>query len=204
MIKKFPIFIQNKSLWKNLVNKYKVETLKQNPAYFVVDYLFTKLNIIIEIDSGMHIPITNYDKARDEYILCEYGISTARLYKYGSNYNDFYNLRNILNKRELFKQKLQLNNSIACINYDNIITKLFNCKYSRSIIVVDKIMEYYNNILVYNTPEHAPKYLTIDCKFFDNLTKDEIGCSLSILYWICGLTISIGDDIDSKSYICNK
>lgn len=53
--------------------------------YFIVDYLFPDYNFIVEIDSDLHK--TDYDKARDNYILFSYQIPTLRLFEFGKDDN---------------------------------------------------------------------------------------------------------------------
>lgn len=187
--KEFPIFIQNKNLWESLKKKYNVEKNRANTNYFVVDYLFYNLNIIIEIDSDLHF--NNYDNARDEYISREYGIKTYRMFNYGVNkINDLKKLKSILNQRECFKLGRNIYSKLHIINYDDIITNLFQYVYSKSINKIELILDNY-----YNTGNNLLSKdincVTYNINYFKGLNNDEIGCIRIMLYWIFGINLNI-------------
>ena len=199
-VREFPVFIQNKNLWETLKKKYNIEKIKQNTNYFVVDYLFYNLNIIIEIDSGFHISSRNYDRARDEYISREYGIYTYRLENYGLNINDIEKLRTILNQCEYNKIKCNINSKFI-INYDTIISELFKKLYYKSINKVDEIINtYYDKIFPTIEYRNSINRLTINYGSFSGMTNDEINCTDTMLRWIYGINLNIING--PNPYIC--
>lgn len=55
------------------------------------ELLDTEYNFVVEIDSRLHN--VDYDKARDEYLMIEYGIKTLRFYEFGKiSYDNFVGL----------------------------------------------------------------------------------------------------------------
>lgn len=204
-IKEVPIFILNRGLWNELVEKYNVEKDKKDASYFVLDYFFYNLNIIIEIDSLFHIPTSNYDKARDEYISIMYGMSTYRIYNYGKNPEDINNLITKLSGREKFKQTLGIS-GYPNIDFSDIIIDNFIYKYQWSINCVDEISKKFYELASSNeyfTPNYISKEIKISSLYFKRLNKNEITCAKSILYWIYGIKI-IEVEESSIPYICIK
>ena len=57
----------------------------QDTNYFLADYFFPEYSVIIELDSAYHDTgfRMELDKARDEYLLSEYGIETFRVRGFG-------------------------------------------------------------------------------------------------------------------------
>lgn len=99
LIPEFPIIIENRELYLNLLEKYNIKTeMMKNPkysetmfikkawgkSYFLLDYYIPGTTKCIEIDGEFHKDpgMTELDKARDEYILEMYGIKTFRLPRY--------------------------------------------------------------------------------------------------------------------------
>lgn len=86
-IKEFPIIIENKQLWNNILNSLgETSSSKYRRVnYFLLDFYFPYLGTSVEIDSEYHDLKQNYDRARDAYVKYNYGIETFRFYEYGKD-----------------------------------------------------------------------------------------------------------------------
>ena len=79
-----PIIISDIEKWKELANRFGTPPEKTGVSYFMVDYFFPDLDLILEVDGSMwHCP--EYDKARDAYIKSTYGYKTLRFLDYGKS-----------------------------------------------------------------------------------------------------------------------
>ena len=87
IIPEFPIPIENKELWYDILNALEIDKshFAWNTGYFKLDYLFPYFNCCIEIDSRYHFPNIKYDMARDSYLFNMYGLNTIRLLNFGSD-----------------------------------------------------------------------------------------------------------------------
>ena len=84
-VREFPFVIDNREYWENLCDEFNLTEEDKRRNYFFTDYLFTDYNFIVEIDSSLHK--TDYDKARDNYILFSYQIPNLRLFEFGRDDN---------------------------------------------------------------------------------------------------------------------
>lgn len=85
-IREFPIIIENRNLWNNILNFLCIKDKNlERTNYFLLDFFFPYLGVIVEIDSEYHDVKQRYDIARDMYIKRIYGLDTLRFYKYGEN-----------------------------------------------------------------------------------------------------------------------
>lgn len=84
-LREFPFLIENRKYWEKLCDEYELDEECRNRNYFIVDFIFPEQNFIVEIDSQLHK--TNYDIARDNYILFLYQVPTLRLFEFGKEEN---------------------------------------------------------------------------------------------------------------------
>lgn len=85
-IQEFPIIIEDRRLWNEIANYVGVKDSRLlNTNYFLLDFFFPYLGVIVEIDSEYHDKKRTYDVARDIYIKRKFGLDTVRFYKYGNN-----------------------------------------------------------------------------------------------------------------------
>lgn len=121
-IKEFPIIIENRELWNNILNYLNIGVESSiNTNYFLLDYFFPYIGLCIEIDSDYHNSKKLYDQARDIYIKTYYGIDTIRFDKYGENKFMYTDYHNILIKDIIKFYPKELNNNIDKILIDNLI-----------------------------------------------------------------------------------
>ena len=78
-IQEFPFIIDNEDLWIECCKQFEVSDKYYKTNYFLADFFFPKLGVIVEIDSGYHYTKRNYDSARNSYIYRRYGIRTLRV-----------------------------------------------------------------------------------------------------------------------------
>ena len=122
--KEVPLIIEKSKImkWKNLCGCNKVTDFDSiMRSYFLADFVFPEYNLIVEIDSDLHIQ--NYDKARDEYIKDEWGFEILRFPDFGSSpENVGYYLRQF-NKQTSIPSKnyINLHYGSAAIDYFNRI-----------------------------------------------------------------------------------
>lgn len=83
--REFPFVIDDRKYWQSLCKEFNLTEEEKRRNYFITDYLFTDYNFIVEIDSSLHK--TDYDKARENYILFSYQIPTLRLFEFGRDDN---------------------------------------------------------------------------------------------------------------------
>lgn len=81
-LREVPVPIEDKKLWNYLCKLYNVEEEKLETGYFLLDYLFLRPGLVVEIDGSLYHTTPNYDKARDSYILLKLGWRTKRLVDY--------------------------------------------------------------------------------------------------------------------------
>ena len=113
-IREFIFLIRDRMLWLRICWKYNIpKDIDTN--YFIVDYFLHEYNFIVEIDSRLHD--INYDRARDEYLMIEYGIKIIRFYEFGRiSYYNFIGLfkfnLSLLNRCNLFSNKIDYSENI--------------------------------------------------------------------------------------------
>lgn len=129
-IPEFPIIIENRKLYLDLLEKYNVKAeMMKNPkysdtmyikkawgkSYFLLDYFLSDYGTSIEIDGEFHKDpgMTELDKARDEYLETIYGIKTYRLDRYGKG-TKHKDLDLIIQKLE--KQEIDINFSESILS----------------------------------------------------------------------------------------
>ena len=142
-IKEFPIIIENKELWSNILFCLNLEN-NSNNSYFLLDYFFPHLGFCVEIDSSYHDSRELYDKARDLYVYKEYGIETLRFYKYSSNsteYNELFN-KTINSKLKLFRNSSLITLRQIPIDYSNTIMNNFIQKNRQALEFIDNLVNY--------------------------------------------------------------
>ena len=89
-IREFIFLIRDRMLWERICWEHNI-VKNINTNYFIVDYFLHEYNFVVEIDSRLHN--VDYDKARDEYLMIEYGIKTLRFYEFGKiSYDNFVGL----------------------------------------------------------------------------------------------------------------
>ena len=133
--KEVPLIIEKSKImkWKNLCGCNKVTDFDSiMRSYFLADFVFPEYNLIVEIDSDLHIQ--NYDKARDEYIKDEWGFEILRFPDFGSSpENVGYYLRQF-NKQISIPSRNYTN-----LHYGNTAIDYFNRKNSDIMHVLNTI-----------------------------------------------------------------
>ena len=142
---KFPIIIEDKSLWNKLLDTEGID--KYNPIrekdFILLDLLFTKINLAISIDNN---PII--DRINDRYIKIKYGIDTIRYNKYGeSNIS-----RNIDRKyledyiRNFIKTNEDYNNTQLLIIPEDTIINNYIIDYQGAFKFIEKLKLYLSDL----------------------------------------------------------
>lgn len=111
-LREFPIIIENRELWKDILNNLNIlEDKYINTNYFLLDFFFYESDLIVEIDSNYHNGRELYDKARDIYIKETFGIDTLRFFEYGKNNIDTDIYSSLFNKsiKEMYNKRFKLN-----------------------------------------------------------------------------------------------
>lgn len=111
-LREFPIIIENRELWKDILNNLNIlEDKYINTNYFLLDFFFYESDLIVEIDSNYHNGRKLYDKARDIYIKETFGIDTLRFFEYGKNNIDIDIYSSLFNKsiKEMYNKRFKLN-----------------------------------------------------------------------------------------------
>ena len=199
-IKEFPIIIENRELWNNILNYLNIGVESSiNTNYFLLDYFFPYIGLCIEIDSDYHNGKKLYDQARDIYIKTYYGVDTIRFDKYGENKS----LRKVFldkfNNKIIEIDNYYSNNGISArpwnIDYSELSINHFIVKNRRLIEISDLLIKFigenkfmytdYHNILIKDIIKFYPKELNnnIDKILIDNLIiffKQVYGETLSI------------------------
>lgn len=147
-IREFPIIIENKELWNNILNQFSIpiDDKMRKVNYFLIDYLFPYLGISVEIDSEYHNTRLIYDKARDIYIENMYGIIAYRFYKFGSS--DEYTVpyinqfENTVNNILCFLKNNNLLMNKIIIDYSKTIVESFIKNNVRSFNFIDTIINF--------------------------------------------------------------
>lgn len=90
VIEQYPIAINNRPLWKNLCKKHgclgkadRNGKEYQDKNLFFIDAYIPGPMIALEVDYPYTHTCTEYDRARDDYVLAAYNIKTERFSEYG-------------------------------------------------------------------------------------------------------------------------
>lgn len=156
----FPFIVENLSLWEYLSNKYKIKN-KSQINYFLADYFFPDLGLIVEIDSNLHE--LNYDSARDEYLMRTWGIQILRFFEFGKTIED---TRKYLSKFQ--KTISSLPNRTFILNYSESLINQFFEKNKKYISILTTIE---NNIFSPNTYIFNDSTYKIPISVFNNIEK---------------------------------
>ena len=146
-VREFPIIIEDRDLWEILVEQTGIID-KKDSKYFLLDYFFPYLGLIVEIDSQYHKYRKNYDYARDLYIKNKYGIDTVRFYEYGKDDQQRKLCIEEFNKRSknLYKNKINNWNLVYDkypINFDKTVINNFIQENSNILHFIDNLIEFY-------------------------------------------------------------
>lgn len=135
--KEFPFILQDTNLWGEICKYYKVDPDKINRNYFLADYFFPEVNLLVEIDSPYHDAV--YDMARDEYIQEAWGTRSLRSFLYNPSSVKFRSdFRKAIKCRRDFKAR---NNMIGdvYIDYSNLSVDCFYIINEDIIGLINKI-----------------------------------------------------------------
>lgn len=121
-IREFPLIIERRNRWENYcLANMALDNESLNRKYFLADYFFPDYNLLVEIDSDLHIQ--EYDKARDEYIQEIWGLKTLRFNEFGcSPENQSYYIREFNKVIECGKT-----NRVSMV-YNSLLVDYFNYK----------------------------------------------------------------------------
>lgn len=115
-ITEFPVPIENHELWNTVLSKQGIPSENvefRGRKYFILDFFFHYIGLVVEIDSDYHNTRLAYDRARDEYLKIMYGLETIRISKYGDSV-----LSNNKNKQYVENTVLKKVSDIKyCFNY---------------------------------------------------------------------------------------
>ena len=231
-IKEFIILIKNYTLWKKILEEFKLpknkfeEYLSKN--YFSLDYFLPNNLTCIEIDSDYHKNKKIFDKARDMYLRLEHSIETIRLYHFDSNSLTSdkdkislldYRVFNINVNKDHYQFDYR-NNIIESLIYENEYTLTMICRYFENIISLEDFInqsyKYYNYTITekdYNDLAQGLDFKTRPILFsedFINLSWELLGMKITILKNVINYTIKdinvIMDSINDLrrlSILCN-
>ena len=145
-IKEFPIAIDDRDLWNNIMTNLCVDGNSElrKTTYFLLDFYFINFNLAVEIDSKYHDGKEIYDTARDVYLKSKYGIETLRFYEYGnstdSRYQFINTFRNYLDTFIMYNKNWGLVN--RKVTFDDIIVNLFIQSNYKALEFINKIIDY--------------------------------------------------------------
>lgn len=158
-IKEFPIIIEDKNLWNNILNQFGINKIDniRNTYYFLLDFYLIDYCINVEIDSDFHIGKKAYDISRDTYIKIKYGVDTYRFFEYGStdsNRKEYRNslnmaIRNINSYRNMWNLYPNTNVNLFNDSISNIVN-IFIEENRRALEFIDKIIDYVGFVIFYN------------------------------------------------------
>jgi len=87
-----------KKLWYDFLKKSKYKFYRQRPIdHFIVDFYCSKLNLVIEVDGGIHYTQKEYDQMRTEFLNL-YGLNVIRF----ENNEILHNFDNVCKKIEKY------------------------------------------------------------------------------------------------------
>lgn len=129
-----PLIIEDRNLWRNFCVIEDVdctpEILDRN--YFLADYIFPEYNLMVEIDSDLHI--TEYDNARDDYVKSTWGFNILRFFEFGSNPSS---MGKYLDR--LDQAVSQRNRNNAVLDYSDYLENRFITKFPEIYNLIDQI-----------------------------------------------------------------
>lgn len=146
-IREFPVIIEDRDLWDNILNYVGVRDKKlENTNYFLLDFFFQYLGVIVEIDSEYHDNKNNYDIARDIYIKRKFGLDTIRFYKYGNNNLErsgfFSKFKKISTDLRNYYNSWGIRESMYPMNFSQTMVNNFIRDNRLPLEVIDKIINY--------------------------------------------------------------
>lgn len=145
-IKEFPIVIDDRDLWNNIMTNLCVDGNSElrKITYFLLDFYFINFNLAVEIDSKYHDGKEIYDTARDVYLKSKYGIETLRFYEYGNSTDSRYQFINTF--RNYLDTFIMYNKNWGLVNrkviFDDIIVNLFIQSNYKALEFINKIIDY--------------------------------------------------------------
>ena len=145
-IKEFPIVIDDRDLWNNIMTNFCVDGNSElrKTTYFLLDFYFINFNLAVEIDSKYHDGKEIYDTARDVYLKSKYGIETLRFYEYGNSTDSRYQFINTF--RNYLDTSIMYNKNWGLVNrkviFDDIIVNLFIQSNYKALEFINKIINY--------------------------------------------------------------
>lgn len=145
-IKEFPIVIDDRDLWNNIMTNLCVDgnSKLRKTTYFLLDFYFINFNLAVEIDSKYHDGKEIYDTARDVYLKSKYGIETLRFYEYGNSTDSRYQFINTF--RNYLDTFIMYNKNWGLVNrkviFDDIIVNLFIQSNYKALEFINKIIDY--------------------------------------------------------------
>lgn len=145
-IKEFPIVIDDRDLWNNIMTNFCVDGNSElrKTTYFLLDFYFINFNLAVEIDSKYHDGKEIYDTARDVYLKSKYGIETLRFYEYGNSTDSRYQFINTF--RNYLDTFIMYNKNWGLVNrkviFDDIIVNLFIQSNYKALEFINKIIDY--------------------------------------------------------------
>lgn len=145
-IKEFPIVIDDRDLWNNIMTNLCVDGNSElrKTTYFLLDFYFINFNLAVEIDSKYHDGKEIYDTARDVYLKSKYGIETLRFYEYGNSTDSRYQFINTF--RNYLDTFIMYNKNWGLVNrkviFDDIIVNLFIQSNYKALEFINKIIDY--------------------------------------------------------------
>ena len=129
-----PLIIEDRNLWRNFCATEGVECSPENldRNYFLADYIFPEYNLMVEIDSDLHI--TEYDNARDDYVKSTWGFNILRFFEFGSNPSS---MGKYLDR--LDQAVSQRNRNNAVLDYSDYLENWFITKFPKVYNLIDQV-----------------------------------------------------------------
>lgn len=147
-IREFPIIIENRDLWNELLDYYNVdkEDKIRDTNYFLLDFFFYNSDTIVEIDSDLHKGREIYDKARDRYIKSTLGIDTLRFYNYGEDLEKREEYKNSFRKKikDSYNKRIKLGliSGPSRIDFSETLVNNYIKEHKQSLLFIDSIARF--------------------------------------------------------------
>lgn len=129
-----PLIIEDRNLWRNFCTTEGVECSPENldRNYFLADYIFPEYNLMVEIDSDLHI--TEYDNARDDYVKSTWGFNILRFFEFGGNPSS---MGKYLDRLDQAVSPRNRNNTV--LDYSGYLENWFITEFPRVYNLIDQI-----------------------------------------------------------------